>query len=192
MKKINLKNQMITVTVVIIILSFVIIFLVIIPVIKNIIELRTDITGTQQFLENQYEKTQRMRRSVHNLDDILIQIEKFKNISVTSNSELQIITQLEQLANKHNVNQVLKATLKEGENKNPIIEELPSLLKGKDYYIFSFNTEGNYIDLMKYLKEIEELPYYFSINSLQLSQKSQLSPKILKFDAILFILDHEK
>ena len=183
---------MITVTVVIIILSFVIIFLVIIPVIKNIIELRTDITGTQQFLENQYEKTQRMRRSVHNLDDILIQIEKFKNISVTSNSELQIITQLEQLANKHNVNQVLKATLKEGENKNPIIEELPSLLKGKDYYIFSFNTEGNYIDLMKYLKEIEELPYYFSINSLQLSQKNQLSPTILKFDAILFILDHEK
>src|SRR3989344_65936 len=108
MKKINLKNQMITVTVVIIILSFVIIFLVIIPVIKN------------------------------------------------------------------------------------IIEERPSLLKGKDYYIFSFNTEGNYIDLMKYLKEIEELPYYFSINSLQLSQKNQLSPTILKFDAILFILDHEK
>lgn len=191
MKQINVKNQMVTMTLIIIGLSFVIGFLVILPTIKNIRQLQSDINNTQQFLEDQYEKTQRMRRSVHNLNEILSQVEKFKNVSATNGPELEIITQLERLATTYNVSQTLRATLQKNKN-TPVMNNLPALLKNKDYYTFSFQSEGEYKNLINYLKSIEELPYYFSINSIQLSKPINSNKASLKFEAILFILNNEK
>lgn len=174
---------------IIIALSFVIGFLVIMPAVKHIRQLQNEINSTQQFLEDQYEKTQKMRRSTHNLAEIVNQVEKFKDISATEGPELEVITQLENIASEHNVDQTLKATYQEKSNIASVKASLPVLLRDKNYYIFSFYGEGKYEDLMEYLKAIEELPYYFSINSVQLSVKSDSDISTIRFDGLLFIFE---
>ena len=173
MKQINVKSKMLTITLIIIILSFIIIFFIILPTIKNIRELQKDINTTQQLLEDRYKKTQMIHRSIQDLDNIIKQTEKFKDIAITSDPELNIITRLEDIANEHNVIQTLKATLHKNDSGSANITNLHPLLKNKDYYTFSFNSEGKYEDLINYLRSIEKLPYYFSINSLGISKKNE-------------------
>ncbi|OGH79098.1 MAG: hypothetical protein A2469_04680 [Candidatus Magasanikbacteria bacterium RIFOXYC2_FULL_40_16] len=189
MKKIDIKKQMFTMMLLIIAISFVIAFSVILPTIQSIRGLQKDINDTRLFLEEQSEKIQKMRRSIHSLGDIEKQIEKFRETSTVGNHELEIITKLEQIANEHNINQSLKAILYEAKTGSSAGDNLPPLLKDKNYYVFSFSSEGKYEDIIKYLRAIEQLPYYFSINSIQLSRKNDIGTISLRFDATLFIFD---
>ena len=189
MKQINVKSRILTMTLIIIVLSFVIVFFVILPTIKNIRGLQKDINTTQQLLEDRYKKTQRVHRSIQDLDNIIKQTEKFENISITNDPELDIITKLEDIAGEYNITQTLKATLHEKGSSSMNIPNLPPLLKNKDYYIFSFSSEGKYENLMNYLRSIEKLPYYFSVNSVSLSKKDEGSDPVLKFDALLFVIE---
>lgn len=182
---------MVTITLIIGVLAFIIGFLVILPAVKNIRQLKNDINSTQEFLEDQYEKTQKMRRSVHNLEDVIIKMKKFENISIRHGYELQIITELEKIATDHNIDQSLKAVLNKGNIKNSFLTDIPALLQNNDYYTFSFHSEGKYEDLLMYFKSIEELPYYFIINNLQFSHINGTLTSSLRFDAILFIIDKE-
>ncbi|MDP2692632.1 MAG: hypothetical protein Q8O88_03250 [bacterium] len=191
MKPLNIKRQMVTITLIIGVLAFIIGFLVILPAVKNIRQLKNDINSTQEFLEDQYEKTQKMRRSVHNLEDVIIKMKKFENISIRHGYELQIITELEKIATDHNIDQSLKAVLNKGNIKNSFLTDIPALLQNNDYYTFSFHSEGKYEDLLMYFKSIEELPYYFIINNLQFSHINGTLTSSLRFDAILFIIDKE-
>lgn len=189
MPQINIKKQMITMTILIGVLIFAIGFFVILPSIQTIRELKKNINDTQKFLEEQYEKTQRMRRSVHNLNDIVLQIAKFDKLSIKEGSELEIITQLEELASKHNINQTLRVTFYNASENPTQPKDLPPLLNKKNYYIFSFNNTGSYENLAKFMKSVEELPYYFIIDSVQMSKISERTDVTLRFDGILYIID---
>jgi len=79
--------------------------IVIIPTVQDILSLEKSITETQKFLEQQYEKTQRMRRSIHSLDSIDSQMEKFKEALVQEGDELKIITELEKIAAENGIDQ---------------------------------------------------------------------------------------
>lgn len=180
---------MITMTILIGVLIFAIGFFVILPSIQTIRELKKNINDTQKFLEEQYEKTQRMRRSVHNLDDIVLQTAKFDKLSIKEGSELEIITQLEELASKHNINQTLRVTFYNASENPTQPKNLPPLLNNKNYYVFSFNNTGSYENLAKFMKSVEELPYYFIIDSIQMSKISERTDVTLRFDGILYIID---
>ena len=108
MKKINIKQQIILITISIAVISVIIAVTVIVPSIKKILVLQKDINHTQQFLEEQYEKTQRMRHSLHSLDLTIEQTEKFKEAVVKEGDELQIITELEKIADNNFIQQDLR------------------------------------------------------------------------------------
>ena len=190
MTRINLKQQILFVTIGIAAISIIIAGLVIVPAIKQILSLKNSITETQKFLEQQYEKTQRMRRSVHNLDEIIKQTEKFQSITIKEGNELKMITELEKLAANNNIEQNLRVQkIDPAEIKGMPSEEenLPPVLKKTPYYTFSFSNTGNFENHVRYLKELEKLPYYLNISSLQFDKKNTSGLLSLRFNANIYI-----
>jgi len=192
MNRINLRQQMGIITGIIAVISVIIALLVIAPTVRQILSLEKSINETQKFLEQQYEKTQRMRRSVHNLDATIERTEKFNQSVVQDGDELQIITQLEKLAFENNIDQVLKVERvdpKEVKGATPNIEKIPVLLRKKPYYIFSFSNTGNFEDHLRYIKDVEQLPYFLNINPIKFNKKDNSDSISVRFDAKIYITE---
>lgn len=193
MARINLKQQVLFTTISIAATSIVIVGVIIIPSIKQILSLKNDITETQKFLEQQYEKTQRMRRSVHSLDEVINQMKKFYDTTIQEGDELKIITELEKLATDNNIDQILKVQkIDPKEIKSPPSEEEkspPSTLKNMAYYTFSFSNTGTFENHVNYLKEMEKLPYYLNILYLQFDKKNDAGLLGLRFNANIYITE---
>ena len=190
MKKIGLKQQMFIVTSAIAAFGALVGFLIILPTFQSIRDLQTLIGDTQRYLEEQYERTKKMKKSVHSLADVTEQIAGYELAVVKSGDELSIITQLEKLAVASAVSQTLKVALTDQpETKSPGAEKIPSTLRNKPFFIFSFVSEGAFNNLVKYLKTLEAMPYYFNIDSLQFSKNKDNDLITLKFSGQLYILD---
>jgi hypothetical protein len=191
MARMNLKQQFLFTTISIAAVSIIIAAIIIVPTIKQILSLKNSITDTQKFLEEQYEKTQRMRRSVHSLDEIIEQTEKFQNIAIQEGDELKVITELEKLATSNNIEQSLRVQkIDPKETKGVPSEEekkLPPVLKKAPYYTFSFSNTGNFENHISYLKELEKLPYYLNISILQFEKKGTDGILGLRFNANIYI-----
>lgn len=191
MTRINLRQQVLFTTIGIAVISIVIAGIIIVPAIKQILSLQTSITETQKFLEQQYEKTQRMRRSVHSLDSIILQTEKFQNTTIKEGDELRVITELEKLASNNNIEQNLRVEKIDPKETKGLPTEteknLPPILKKTPYYTFSFSNVGSFENHIKYLKELEKLPYYLNISSLQFEKKTASGLLGLRFNANVYI-----
>jgi len=165
--------------------------IVIIPTVQDILSLEKSITETQKFLEQQYEKTQRMRRSIHSLDSIDSQMEKFKEALVQEGDELKIITELEKIAAENGIDQNLRVQRIESKDikaGGPPDKKIPQVLKNKPYYIFSFTNTGRFPQHIEYIKSLEKLPYLFDIELLQFVKKESGGSVELRFNAKLYII----
>lgn len=191
MTKINVKQQIIIITIAIGLISVIIAALVIIPTIKEILSLEKNINDTQKFLEQEYQKTQRMRRSVHNLDATIEKTKKFKDAIVKKGDELLIITQLETLAANNNIEQNIRVQLADPETAkiSATQAKLPKLLQNKPYYDFAFANKGSFEDHISYMRSLEKLTYYFSINSIQWQKNEGKDNIDLRFNAKLYITE---
>lgn len=135
---------------------------VIYPSIRDIIELQKEIDATEEFLENQYQKTRRMQRSVQNLDAVVSSTGSFVDLTVSQGVELALIQQFEQLAIKHNIEQTLNVSY--SEKKDPEVQ-LP-------YYTFTFLNHGLLTDHMTYLDELLTQSFIVDIDSIEMQRRN--------------------
>ena len=196
MPSINLKQQVMFTTIGIALISVAIVGIVIVPSVKQILSLKQNITETQKFMEEQYQKTQRVRQSVHSLDETFEQTKKFNDITINEGDELKVITELEKLAANNSIDQNLKVQkIDPKETKDALSEEekkTPSILRKRPYYTFSFSNTGYFEHLVDYLKEMERMPYYLNITSLQFDKKNNSDLLGLQFDANVYITEKNK
>lgn len=74
---------------------------------RHIISTKNDIERTEAQLEDQYQKTKLLRRSISELDTIKQNMAQFNTVSIAKGQELQVIYELEQLATHHTLVQKL-------------------------------------------------------------------------------------
>jgi type II secretory pathway pseudopilin PulG len=157
MKKAPLKQRIMALTVIIAIVVISVAVFVVVPSIKKIITLQKQISETQQFLENRYLTVRQLKKSLSELDEIHKNTEKYQTSYIDVGQELNIITELEKLAQFHGIEQNLNISDNTSE-KDPET--------GLPYYTFSFLNHGNFENHIKYLNSLESLPYYIKIDSL--------------------------
>jgi hypothetical protein len=186
-------------TIIIAILSVVIIFVIILPSVKHILSLEKDINTTQAFLEQQYEKTQKMRSSIHGLDETISKTEKFKDIVVQEGRELSVITELEKIAINNDIDQSIKVNLitpQTGKKASSEDKNFPRLLLNRPYYNFSFENKGRFQNHVEYLKSLDKLSYYFNIESMQFIKENVIGEQEdkgiveLRFNAKIFTTEN--
>lgn len=165
--------------------------LIITPTIYKILSLRNDIGTIQQELENRYEKTQKLKRSLQELDNIKDVNNKFKTAIIQPGNELRVITELEKIAADNNIEQntdlIFVDTTQDKKVKNADSKKyvLPQ------YYQFSFLNNGYFEDHINYLRALEKLPYYIIIDNLNFEKRKgeeNIKNKItLRFNGIIYV-----
>lgn len=182
MLRITAKQQLMALTSLATGITVAVTTLIIIPSVKSILALEKNINQTQKTLEQQYQKTQRLRRSIHELDPVLKQTEKFKQAFLESGGELSLITRLEELAAKHQVEQDLNAL--------PAAETAAATQQLPPYFVFSFFNQGAFADLVSYLNALEQLTPYLIIDHLRWEKGQRgpdsRAPVTLRFDAKVY------
>ncbi len=129
---------------------------IIVPSVRLILHVRHDVRETEGALEQEYKETRILRRSIREVGDITKKIAEYKHAFIHEGDELKLITELENIATTNHIDQTLqvdKTHTKRGATTKPA-------------YVFSFNNRGTFADHVRYLRAIEQLPYYMNISAL--------------------------
>lgn len=168
-KKMRVKNRLISIFAFLIILDLVIIYFFIFPTINKIKSTRNEIINLKIDLENKVTREKNMADLNQKIKKIEPQLEKINQIFVNENREIEFITALEDLEKKYKVTQTLNL-------------EVNNKQKGENFTKVPIHLEvkGSFSDLMNYLNGIESLSYYVNISniSLEKSETAQISMKI--------------
>jgi len=158
----SLKKKIILTSLVILIISTVIVVFIIWPTIKDIRKINQDIYNERVALEKKYLRGQLLRKTLKDFEEIKPNINKITAVFVPENKELEFITSLEKIASKNGVEQEIELQAKNIKTEKGIkILPLKLLIK------------GNFIQVLKYLKELENLNYYFNISVLSINTQNQ-------------------
>lgn len=185
MQRLTVRQQIwvfsgIAATVILLVLIF-----IIYPAVKQIRELQMTIKDTHVFLEGRYQAIQKSKKSVAALPDIEEDVVVYSQALIKPGLELEFITRLEKLAEKHKIDQELSAILVEDGKNIPKLRKQ----KGRAYYQFSFLNRGAFVDHMAYLRELEQSPFYLIIDRIVFEKEITVDKKeqiVMRFDGFVY------
>lgn len=167
----NYFKQKIIITGVLVIIFLTVVVLVILPTLRDIFDLRQKILTQKAELEERYNRRISIKLALRNLKGVQ---QEFKNVSGhifrAPGSEIDFITTLEDLANRHNLEQKLRLEVNLQTNLDRTHEvEIPLFL----------DITGSYTNLIKYLDDLEKsklfvAPITFEIRSADKDKKRGL------------------
>ncbi|NCO79963.1 hypothetical protein CO116_01805 [Candidatus Falkowbacteria bacterium CG_4_9_14_3_um_filter_38_19] len=156
--KIDLRKKIIASVLIFLAVILSLIFFIVIPTVKEIKRMGHEIEAQRIDLETKFLKGQNLKQLTKNLNEIEPNLIKLDQVFINQNKELKFITTLEQIANANKVGQ--KINLGDSQPlENQIYKKVPVQLF----------TQGNFINQLNYLLELESLNYYLNIKSLELS-----------------------
>jgi len=157
-KNLTLPNKIIFLSCSFLIFYSIIIYFIIFPVTRDIKDIRKNIITQKIDLENKTVRQKNLNTLNEKLKMIEPELQKFNQIFINKNRELEFITTLENIANKNQLSQKINF-----DPNNAVLEQ--------DHQMITINLAltGNFNNLMNYLQDIEELPYYVNINQINIS-----------------------
>jgi Tfp pilus assembly protein PilO len=132
---------------------------IVFPSVKHIDQLSDQIFKERTKLEELYLKGQSLKRSTEEYRKIKNEISELENIFITQEQELNLITQLETLANETNVEQELN------------IKETKEINEEKMF--IALNIRGEYANIINYLEQVEALDIYVNFDKVKFSKNTQ-------------------
>ena len=155
-----------------------ILFFIIFPSLKEINKINNEVFQERSRLETLYAKGQLQKKVLSKYNEIKDDALFLDEIVLKENQELQYITTLENLAETTEVN--LDITIAPAkENFSPKLSALS----------FSFVVTGNWQNLLRWLDELEKLPYYTHISEVNVvGQSNNENNTSLKIKAKTFWL----
>jgi len=112
-------------------------------------------------LEKKYETGQSLKDLVRNLRQMEPRLTALEQSLLPSNDTLTFINDLENTAENHHLDQIIR--LADFEFNNELILSTPIQL----------TVNGSYDNLIYYLQDLDTKPYYFNINKLDISSESE-------------------
>lgn len=186
----SLRQRTIFTSVLMAILAVILVIFIILPTIKEIFSLEKNISDVETYFERQYEQTKLLRKSIANLEEISTKTNQYRSAVINHGTELDVITTLETLADNYKLKQDFTVnqndTIEQVDKKSPRLAiHLPSIS-------FSITNKGTFINQLRYLKALEQLPYYIFIDKLEWQKNKNLTGAdsdtvILKFDARVYV-----
>lgn len=156
-----------------------VIYGIILPTLQDIQKINDGVLAERIDLEKKYLRGQLLKTTIENFKKIKPQEDKLDQIYIGQNEELRFITALEDIANRNGLEQDIKLA---GEIKSDTANYEPLALE--------IITEGGYIGILQYLKDIERLTFYFNISNITVNttgkQKIFSSPITLTIKGQIF------
>jgi hypothetical protein len=142
--------------------------------------LQEEITQTETALEEEYNRSRELQRSLRELDRVQKATEIFSSAYIVPGDELSFITTLEQMAEDADITQTL--SIQDGGESlaNPAMKP----------YTISFSLQGDFAKIMAYLQTLETAPFMLRIPSITLAKTAvrgeTQSTLSLSFDAYVY------
>lgn len=154
----TIRKKIITLILIITATSGIIIYLVILPTLFDIKKINETIYNERIGLEKKYIRGQLLKKTVEDFDKIKGQINYLSNSFLVIDKELEFITNLEKIASANSIEQTIALDInriKKREN----YKEIPITLE----------IQGNFIQTMSYLNDLEKLSYYITLDALKIN-----------------------
>jgi hypothetical protein len=159
MLRLSINKQILLTTIGIIGGILVIYIGVLLPTAREINALGASIADTEQTLEQNYQRGQLLKKSLRELSDITQKMQTLSLATAEANTELSIITHLEEIAEYHQIAQTIDLSIVN-------TPQVPGGGTPKPHYIFSMQQTGTFENLMAYLTALEEDRTYYVIERL--------------------------
>lgn len=159
-----LKNHFLIASVIFGLLLFAVTVLLIIPSFREIRLIKRQVFDERVRLEKLYLKGQLQRKVRENYQRILPQTAWLDNILLKENQELQYITALEHLAERHGLQLKIDAGASE-----------PAADPGLSKLNFVLTLSGRWPQVVRFLAGIEDLPYYTHVLEITAAERETLS-----------------
>ncbi|MFA6486458.1 MAG: GspMb/PilO family protein [Candidatus Magasanikbacteria bacterium] len=138
---------------------------VIYPTVRYINRINQNTLELRQYLEKRLESVKRMHSSREKINEIKEPVERFNENLFFAGDELKLITELENLANHHRVEQKIENTNLDQANKQQINITLV--------------TTGPYDTLLRYLADLEAENYFLNVTKINWSASGGVDQKQL-------------
>lgn len=151
----------------------VLIGLIIIPAFNYIIKINQEISSERSELEKKMAmglNAKKIKEEIDTAENSLSQVDK---IFVKNGRELELITELESLAAKRNIDATIKSDFKTQAAGN-----------GSQRMLLEINIAGNYPDLLAFTNDLDRLNYYYNIESINASKIKSKTKKIASINLI--------
>lgn len=154
------------------------------PVAKKIYHLQREINKIEAELEKRYENSQKLQRTVRELDTVNKNVSDLSQTIIQAGGELGLITELEKLAEASHISQ----------NLNVALKEIPKEERRADfthYYFLTFSNTGEFANLVSYLSGLEKMPFYLITDNIRWEKskadKSGKTTMSLNFNSIIYV-----
>src|SRR3989338_4406348 len=154
------------------------------PVSQKIYRLQKEINRVEAELEKRYENSQKFKRTAREISEITKNTNQLAQTMIAAGGELDMITRLANLAEKNHITQNLEVIFKEIKDDKP----RASLTH---FYLLNFSNQGDFADHLRYLAELEKLPFYLIVDNIKWEKgkedKAKKSPITLNFSGIIYV-----
>lgn len=188
MRIFSVKQRLIFLTSTVTGVLILVIFLIVYPSAKHILQLRSDIKIIQEDMEERYIKTQKLKKSVMQLSQANENAQIFETAKISVKDQLEVITKLEKIASQNKIEQTVNVSFTDEKKGNPADNSIKNSVLPQ-YYKFSFLNNGLFYNQINYLKDLEKLPYYVIIDNLQWEKRNTITsstPVTLRFTATIY------
>lgn len=156
--KLTLKNKIAATMAGFLLIIFGLLYFIVIPTIRDIKTMGSDIEAQRLDLEKKYIKGQSLRQLTENLKTIEPRLNTLDQIFINKNRELEFITTLESRAFNNQISQKINLTAPQATES-----------QGFEKIGLQLFTGGKFIKHLRYLANLESLGYYVNIKSLEFS-----------------------
>ena len=163
--KYSLKKKVIIISVIFSAIICGVVFLAIIPTVNNIKRIKIEVEKQIAEMEKKYITGQSLKELKENLEKIDPELKMLSKSFVVKGRELDLITALEELTYKNNVQQKINIDAFKNLDDSKAFQKIP----------LNLSAQGNFSNLMNYLVDLESLCYYINIDTLELPAASAKS-----------------
>lgn len=159
----KIKQKIIISIVVVLSIMGLVIYLIIFPTINEIKGISDAVYAERLDLEKKYLRGQLLRKTIKDFEDIKPKEDKLASIFIVEGEELEFIKILETIASRHNLEQDIS------------FQAIKNVELVKGYYSLplGLTTKGGFINTLSYLKDLEQLNYYFNVSAITISSVGQ-------------------
>ncbi|MBI4812031.1 type 4a pilus biogenesis protein PilO [Candidatus Falkowbacteria bacterium] len=158
-KNLALKRKIIVNAILFLLVVGALTYFIVMPTIKDIKKMRQEIEAQKIDLEKKYLKGQNLKKLSGDLKKIEPEIERLDRVFINQNRALEFITTLEEKATRNNISQKINLANPQNMKENQLYKKMP----------LQISTEGEFLNQLNYLINLETLDYYINIKSLELS-----------------------
>ena len=153
---------------------------IVLPSYRNIVAIEREIATSKAQMEQEYQRTRFLRRSLQELEVVKQETQRFAESAFPRGSELSVVSTLQRLAEERGLVQEVRV----------LSEDATGQLR------LSFVHTGSFADHVAYLRALEQLPYYVILPRLtwQMTGTQEDGTPILRlsFDARIYAREEKK